>query len=85
MSGVGVDKKERFGRITKMGDRYLRKLLVVGMTAVVRHAKRTPGTVDPNLIALLARKPARVVERPERTPPAPTEQTAQSVSKTASA
>jgi transposase len=53
--------KERLGHITKMGDRYLRKLLVVGMTAVVRHAKRRPEAVDPNLIALLARKPARVV------------------------
>jgi transposase len=53
--------KERLGRITKMGDRYLRKLLVVGMTAVVRHAKRKPDAVDPNLIALLARKPVRVV------------------------
>ncbi len=31
--------KERLGRITKMGDRYLRKLLVVGATAVLRHAQ----------------------------------------------
>lgn len=53
--------KERLGRITKMGDRYLRKLLVVGMTAVVRNAKRKPEAVDPNVLALLARKPARVV------------------------
>jgi transposase len=30
--------KERLGRITKMGDRYLRKLLVVGATAVLHHA-----------------------------------------------
>ena len=29
--------KERLGRITKMGDRYLRKLLVVGACAVIRH------------------------------------------------
>ena len=29
--------KERLGRITKMGDRYLRKLLVVGACAVLRH------------------------------------------------
>ena len=29
--------KERLGRITKMGDRYLRKLLVVGATAVLSH------------------------------------------------
>jgi transposase len=30
--------KERLGRITKMGDRYIRKLLVVGATAVLHHA-----------------------------------------------
>ena len=29
--------KERLGHITKMGDRYLRKLLVVGACAVLRH------------------------------------------------
>jgi transposase len=29
--------KERLGRITKMGDRYLRKLLVVGACAVIHH------------------------------------------------
>ncbi len=40
---------------------YLRKLLVVGMTAVVRNAKRKPEAVDLNVLALLARKPARVV------------------------
>ena len=28
----------RLGRITKMGDRYLRKLLVVGATSVLSHA-----------------------------------------------
>jgi transposase len=31
--------KERLGRITKMGDRYLRKLLVVGATTVLHYAK----------------------------------------------
>jgi transposase len=51
--------KERLGRITKMGDRYLRQLLVVGATALVRYAKQKPGTVDPRFVALLARKPAR--------------------------
>ena len=30
--------KERLGGVTKMGDRYLRKLLVVGATAVLHHA-----------------------------------------------
>lgn len=52
--------KERLGRITKMGDKYLRKLLVVGMTSLVRRAKNKPGTVDPRLGALLARKPMRL-------------------------
>jgi transposase len=49
--------KERLGRITKMGDKYLRKLLVVGMTALVRRANPA---VDPRLADLLARKPTRV-------------------------
>ena len=31
-------EKERLGRLTKMGDRYLRKLLVVGATTVLHHA-----------------------------------------------
>ena len=31
--------KARLGRITKMGDRYLRSLLVVGATAALNHAK----------------------------------------------
>ena len=31
--------KERMGRISKMGDRYLRRLLVVGMTSLVRRAR----------------------------------------------
>jgi transposase len=51
--------KERLGRITKMGDKYLRKLLIVGMTSRVRRAKQNP-TVDPRLADLLARKPTRV-------------------------
>lgn len=33
--------KAKLGRITKMGDQYLRKLLIVGMTAVIRSARRT--------------------------------------------
>lgn len=32
--------KERMGGITKMGDRYLRHLLVVGATAVIRYTRR---------------------------------------------
>ena len=52
--------KERLGRITKMGDKYLRQLLVVGATSLVRRAKDKPDAVDSRFVALLARKPARV-------------------------
>jgi transposase len=52
--------KERLGRISKMGDRYLRKLFVVGATALIRHARHKPDRMDPRLLALLARKPVRV-------------------------
>jgi transposase len=52
--------KERLGRISKMGDKYLRRLLVVGMTSLVRCAKYKPDAVDRWLVALLSRKPARV-------------------------
>jgi transposase len=52
--------KERLGRISKMGDKYLRKLLIVGMTALVRRAKYNPEKIDSRLAALLARKPIRV-------------------------
>ena len=53
--------KERLGRISKMGDKYLRRLLVVGMTSLIRRAKYKPDAVDPWLVGLLSRKPARVV------------------------
>ena len=52
--------KERLGRIRKMGDKYLRKLLIVGMTSLVRRAKYNSKTVDLRLADLLARKPVRV-------------------------
>jgi transposase len=52
--------KERLGRISKMGDKYLRKLLIVGMTSLVRRARYKPESVDPRLADLLARKPVRV-------------------------
>ena len=53
--------KERMGRISRMGDRYLRRLLVIGMTSLVRRARAKPDSVDPRIAAMLARKPARVV------------------------
>ena len=52
--------KSDFGRISKMGDKYLRKLLIVGMTSLVRRIRRNPATIDPRLADLLARKPTKV-------------------------
>lgn len=52
--------KERLGRISKMGDRYLRALLVAGMTSRVRAARARPDRVDPWLVSLLERKPVRL-------------------------
>ena len=53
--------KAKLGRITKMGDQYLRTLLIVDMAAVIRSARRTktPGFAWVN--ALLERRPARLV------------------------
>jgi transposase len=53
--------KNRLGGISKMGDRYLRRLLVVGATAVVRYTKRKATAVSIWAHKLLERKPARLV------------------------
>jgi transposase len=53
--------KERLGGISKMGDRYLRHLLVVGATAVVRYTRRKATTISIWANRLLDRKPARLV------------------------
>lgn len=53
--------KERMGRISKMGDRYLRRLLVSGMMARLRWAKTHPSKAPPWLVSLLERKPAKLV------------------------
>lgn len=52
--------KERLGRISKMGDGYLRRLLVTGMTSRVRQVKSHPERSEPWIDALLLRKPFRV-------------------------
>jgi transposase len=53
--------KERLGHISKMGDQYLRRLLVTGMTSLVRRNKHHLNAADPRINALLARKPVRLV------------------------
>jgi transposase len=52
--------KARLGRISKMGDRYLRRLLVNGMTSRLRWIRRRPET-HPWAAKLLQRKPAKLV------------------------
>lgn len=53
--------RQRLGGISKQGDRYLRRLLVVGATAVIRHnrGKETPAAHW--LQSLLDKKPVRLV------------------------
>jgi len=53
--------KDRLGGISKMGDRYLRHLLVLGATTVVRYTKRKATTLGIWANRLLERKPARLV------------------------
>jgi transposase len=49
------------GSVSKMGDRYLRHLLVLGGTAVVRYTRRKATSVSKWASQLLERKPARLV------------------------
>jgi len=51
--------KERLGGISKQGDRYLRRLLVVGALAVLKQARAHPDK-HPWLSELMARRPAKV-------------------------
>lgn len=52
--------RERLGRITKKGDRYLRKLLVVGMTSRALQARNHPERADYWTAKILADKPFRL-------------------------
>jgi len=51
----------QLGGISKQGDRYLRRLLVVGATAVIRHTKDKPTPMANWIRKLLVKKPFRVV------------------------
>lgn len=53
--------KTRLGGISKQGDRYLRPLLVVGATAVMRHVKDKPTPMANSIRKLSEMKPFRVV------------------------
>jgi transposase len=52
--------KQKLGPISKKGDRYLRRILVVGAHSVLRRAKQNPEKY-PWLTQLLARRPFKVV------------------------
>ena len=52
--------KVRLGVITRAGDEALRSVLVVGATAVIRHAQRRQGRASPWLTELLKRKPPKL-------------------------
>ena len=53
--------KPRLGRISKMGQRDLRRLLITGAMAVISWAVRRGETSDPWLARMLARKPRMLV------------------------
>ena len=53
--------KNKLGGITKKGNRYLRKMLVVGCTSVLRVAHKYKGALAEWIVAMKARKPERVV------------------------
>ena len=53
--------KTRLGGISKQGDRYLRRLLVVGATAVMRHVKNKPTPMANWIRKLSEKKPFRLV------------------------
>ena len=53
--------KEKLGAITKQGNRYIRKMLVVGCTSALRIAGRRKGALASWIAALRARKPEGLV------------------------
>ena len=58
----GTGGKVRLGHISKQGDRYLRRLLVLGACTLMRHARGRTSLLAAWINALLARRPAGVVK-----------------------
>jgi len=52
--------KERLGSISKAGNRYLRKLLVVGALSVIKRAKQLGYTRHPWLVTLMQRRSVKI-------------------------
>ena len=53
--------KERLGRTTKMGERSLRRLLIIGASSVTKVAGRNPDKAGAWLAGMLARKPRMLI------------------------
>ncbi|MBI3275660.1 MAG: IS110 family transposase, partial [Methylocystis sp.] len=53
--------KTKLGPITKQGNRYIRKLLTLGATSLLRVLAKRKGVLHDWVVALLAKKPARLV------------------------
>jgi len=58
----GTGGKVRLGHISKQGDRYLRRLLVLGAATLLRHARGKASVAAGWINALLARRPAGIVK-----------------------
>ena len=54
--------RQRLERITKMGQRDLRRLLVLGATAVLRHMRMREELDDPWFRKMIAEKPPKLVQ-----------------------
>jgi transposase len=52
--------KDKLGRISKMADRYLRRLLVIGATSVIRRADTNPSATGAWVRSLLTHKSKRL-------------------------
>ena len=53
--------KQKLGETSRMGERTLRRLLIIGASAAVRWAMRKGSTADPWLSRMLERKPPMLV------------------------
>lgn len=53
--------KQTLGAITKQGHRYIRKRLVLGATSLLKAVGKRKGALRDWIVALLAKKPARLV------------------------
>jgi Transposase IS116/IS110/IS902 family len=53
--------KDKLGSITKKGNGYIRRLLVLGATSLLKMIGKRKGALRDWVVALLARRPARLV------------------------